>query len=132
MDTRPGDGVDGLAVGGFVRPAPQGRARGMPNFKAEEDVFLASAYVVVTTGATVGTDQDAATFWSKICNGFIRRGGNPGRKSVSLLQNRFNKVIQHEVNKYVGILTDVLREYHSGWALTDYTEEARECFCSKW
>ena len=45
--------------------------------------------------------------------------------------NRFNKVLQAEVNKYVAFLTDVLREYHSGWALTDYTAEANRMFLIK-
>ena len=125
MDTQ----FDGLLFTGS-RPAAQGRARGMPNFKADEDMFLALAYIVITTDAAVGTDQDGATFWSRIRNGFVRRGGHPGRTAASLM-NRFNKVLQAEVNKYVAFLTDVLREYHSGWALTDYTAEANRMFLIK-
>ena len=42
---------------------PTGRAKGQPNFRGDEDVMLASAYVVVTTNAAIGTDQNGATFW---------------------------------------------------------------------
>ncbi len=38
-----------------------GRAKGMPNFRADEDEMLATAYVFVTTNAAVGTDQNGAT-----------------------------------------------------------------------
>ena len=55
MDTQCGDATDGLLLTDS-RPAAQGRDRGMPNFKADEDMFLALAYVVVTTDAAVGTD----------------------------------------------------------------------------
>jgi hypothetical protein len=37
-----------------------GRAKGMPNFRADEDDMLATAYVFVTTNAVVGTDQNGA------------------------------------------------------------------------
>jgi hypothetical protein len=57
-------------------------SRGQPNFKTEqEDMFAAaSAYVVVMTNPAVGTNQNAATSWSKIYYGFVLSGGNPGRK----------------------------------------------------
>ena len=31
-----------------------------------------------------------------------------------------------EVNKYIGLLMSVLREYHSGWVLEDYVNECKE------
>ena len=68
------------------------------NFKALEDCMLASAYAFVTTNAAIGTDQDGNTFWTKICDNFIRCGGLATRTMV-LLKNRFNKVLQAEVNK---------------------------------
>ena len=86
-----------------------GRAKGQPNFRGDEDVMLASAYVVVTTNAAIGTDQNGATFSEKIRVSFLQRGGNAGRNACSL-QNRFNKVLQMEVNKYIGMLMSVLRE----------------------
>ena len=92
--------------------------------------MLASAYATVTLNAAVGTDQDGATFWSKIRDNFIRRGGLAVRSAVSL-KNRFNKVLQAEVNKYVGNLHTVLREYHSGWAMQDYITKARGLFLVK-
>ena len=102
----------------------------MGNFKAMEDVLLATAYVTVTRDAAVGTDQDGNTFWNKIRDHFIRRGGLPGRTLVSL-KNRFNKVLQAEVNKYIGYLHTVLREYHSGWGVGDYVKKAKTTFLMK-
>ncbi|KAI2513515.1 No apical meristem-associated C-terminal domain [Fragilaria crotonensis] len=109
---------------------PMGRAKGQPNFRGDEDVMLASAYVVVTTNAAIGTDQNGATFWEKIRVSFVQRGGNAGRNACSL-QNRFNKVLQMEVNKYIGMLMSVLREYHSGWVLDDYVNGAKRKFLVK-
>jgi hypothetical protein len=102
-----------------------GRSRCLPNFKVDEDVKLTSAYVLVSTNAAVGTDQDFNTFWDKIHVDFVLRGGNPNRSVVSL-QNRFNKVIQKDVNKYIGNLQQALRQYRSGWIMDDYTAEAKK------
>jgi hypothetical protein len=103
----------------------QGRSRGQSNFKVEEDIKLASSYAFVTTNAAIGTDQDGATFWDKIRANFVKRGGGAHRTTNSL-QNRFNKVLQAEVNKYIGFLQSALREYHSGWVMEDYVCEAKK------
>jgi hypothetical protein len=91
---------------------------------------LASAYLFVTTNAAVGTDQDGETYWKKICNDFIQRGGFATHTIVSL-KNCFNKVLQADVNKYVCCLHAALREYHSGWSMTDYTTKAKSDFANK-
>ena len=80
-----------------------GRVRGMPNFRAAEDLWLAKAYTMTTVNAAIGTDQNATTFWSKIRDAFIVQGGSEGRTACSL-QNRFNKAVQPEVNKFIGFL----------------------------
>jgi hypothetical protein len=104
-----------------------GRSKGNSTFKIDEDVKLASAYVFVTTNAAIGTDQDGITFWQKIRDNFVRRGGLPTRTLVSL-KNRFNKVLQAEINKYIGHLHSALREYHSGWSMGDYVAKAKAQF----
>jgi hypothetical protein len=71
-----------------------------------------------------------ATFWGKIRENFIRRGGGPERTTNSL-QNRFNKVLQCEVQKFIGFLQGALREYHSGWQMADYVLEAKKQFMFK-
>jgi hypothetical protein len=71
---------------------PMGREKGQSNFRGDEDVMLDSAYVVVTLNATIGTDQNGATFWDKLRESFLQRCGNAGR-NVKSLQNRFNKVL---------------------------------------
>lgn len=106
---------------------PAGRTKASANFKADEDVMLAQAYVSVTTNAAVGTDQDGNTFWEKIRENFVRRGGLATRTMISL-KNRFNKVLQADVNKYVGILHTVYREFHSGWSLDDFATRAKTVF----
>lgn len=109
----------------FFLAAKQGRSRGQSNFKVDEDIKLASSYAFVTTNAAIGTDQDGATFWEKIRVSFVNRGGGAQRTTVSL-QNRFNKVLQAEVNKYIGLLQSALREYHSGWVMDDYVCDAKK------
>ena len=111
-----------------IARATVGRLTG--NFKIDEDMKLASAYVFVTTNAAVGTDQDGETYWKKICNCFIQHGGFATCTIVSL-KNRFNKVLQAEVNKYVGCLHAALREYHSGWLMTDYATKGKSNFANK-
>ncbi|KAI2508973.1 No apical meristem-associated C-terminal domain [Fragilaria crotonensis] len=100
------------------------------NFKIDEDMKLASAYVFVTTNAAIGTDQDGETYWKKIRDSFIKGGGLATRTLLSL-KNRFNKVLQAEVNKYVGYLHSALREFHSGWSMIDYTTKAKAEFQTK-
>jgi hypothetical protein len=101
-----------------------GRSKGQPNFKIDEDLKVASAYASVATDAAVGTDQDGNTFWQEVRENFMRRGGAPERTSISL-QNRFNMVLQCEVQKYIGYLQGALCEYHSGWILEDYVHEEK-------
>ena len=106
------------------------RSKGIPNFKTDEDVILAAAYVHISTNAATGTDQDAATFWEKIRVEFVRRGGVNTRSGASL-QNRFNKVLQADVNKFVGYFQASLREHHSGWSMADYVADASKRFLLK-
>ena len=97
------------------------------NFTMAEDGFLAHAFVIVSTNAAVGTDQDGKMFWTKITEDFVRRGGGPSRTSNSL-KTRFNRTLQHDVNKYIGHLQGALREHHSGWVIADYTNKANDNF----
>ena len=90
--------------------------------------MLALAYAFVTTNAAIVTDQDGNTFWTKIRDNFIRRGGLATRTMVSL-KNRFNKVLQAEVNKYIGgNLKTVFSEHQSGWSMEDYVAKAKSSF----
>jgi hypothetical protein len=113
------------AVAGIVSPVPKPKSS---NFKASEDILLASAYVTVTTNAV--TDQDGNTYWSKIRENFIHRGGLASR-SVASLKNRFNKVLQAEVNKYIGNLHTAFCEFRSGWSMADYVAKAKSLFLTK-
>ena len=54
-------------------------------------------------------------------------GGTTERTGTSL-QNRFNKVLQAEINKYIAIQHRVLREYKSGWHMADYDTESKRKF----
>jgi hypothetical protein len=109
-----------------MNPPTAGRGKGQPNFKSEEDVILSSsAYGIVATNASIGKDQKGATFWGKIQELFVQHGGNAGHTACSL-QNRFNKTLQMEVNKYIGMmLMGSLNEYHSGLVLEDYINDAK-------
>jgi hypothetical protein len=81
----------------------------------------------VTTNTAVGPDQDGKTNWKKIRNSFIHRGGFATQTSSSL-KKRFNKVLQANVNKFVGYLHVALCEFHSGWSMNDYTMKAKADF----
>ncbi len=70
--------------------ATVGRSSG--NFKIDEGMKLASAYLFVTTNAAAGTDQDGETYRKKIRNSFIQRGGFAIHTILSL-KNHFNKVL---------------------------------------
>ena len=117
------------AAGNDLNSKKTGHGRGNANFKIDEDIKLAPAYVFVTTNAAVGTDQDGGAFWEKIRDSFVKREGLPSRSLLSL-QKRFNKVLQAEINKYmIGILHSVLREFHSGcWVMIDYVTKAKDVF----
>ena len=75
----------------------------------------------------VGTDQDGRMFWTKINEDFVRRGGNQSRAYTSL-KTRFSRTLQHDVNKYIGHLQGAIREYHSGWVMTDYVAKPVDDF----
>jgi hypothetical protein len=104
--------------------AAAGCRRGQPNFRAADDTMLSSHYVVVTTNAAIDTDQNGSTFWNKVRLGFIQHGGSAAGHTSGSLQNRFNKTIVLEMNKFIGMLANTLCEHHSGWALEDYTHDA--------
>ena len=72
-----------LLVGKNVKSSAGGS-----NFKlVAEDIKLASEYVVVTTNAAVGTDQDGNTFWDKIREHFIQLAGGLATRSRVSLKN---------------------------------------------
>ena len=54
------------------KKSPPGRTKASANFRADEDVMLAQAYVSVATNAAIGTDQDGNTFWEKVRHNFRR------------------------------------------------------------
>jgi hypothetical protein len=86
--------------------------------------------VHISTNAATRTDLDAATFWEKIRVDVVRRGGVNTRSGASL-QNRFNKVLQADVNKFIGYFHASLREHHSGWSMADYVADASKRFLLK-
>ena len=110
--------------------AGSGRLKGQSNFKGDEDLKLATAYTFVALDAAVGTDQDCSTFWNKIRQHFLKKGGGVERNANSL-KNRFNKVLQFEVQKFLGFLHGALREFHSGWNMDDYVTEAKKLFLTR-
>jgi hypothetical protein len=113
-----------LLVSNGIAPACRVNAG---NFTIAEDGFLVHAFVIVSTNAAVGTDQDGKMFWTKITEDFVRRGRGPSQTSNSL-KTRFNRTLQHDVNKYIGHLQGALCKYHSGWVIADYTNEANDNF----
>jgi hypothetical protein len=50
---------------------------------------------------------------------------------LQTLKNRFNKVLQAEVYKYIGNLHTAFREFRSGWSMADYVAKAKSLFLTK-
>ncbi|KAG9415597.1 hypothetical protein AC1031_009040 [Aphanomyces cochlioides] len=78
----------------------------------------------------MATDQHAGTLWEKVFQHFQSNIPRTTR-SASGLQSRWSNPIQKDVNKFVGILSAVLREYHSGWQFGDYVTLAKQRFAEK-
>ncbi|KAG9411434.1 hypothetical protein AC1031_017069 [Aphanomyces cochlioides] len=88
----------------------KGRVFGQSNFRTEEDELLASAYV-----------KSQLTHLLEL----IKAVTHFGQKSPNSLANRFNNVLQKDVSKFVGLLSQSLREFHSGWQMQDYVNDAK-------
>ena len=114
------------------------------NYKIDEDMKVASAYVhVTTTTATTPTRNAAAAaaattatisridgrtlFWDKVRHHFLQHGGTPNRSAKSL-QNRFHKVLHAEIQHYVEHLHSALCKYHRGWSKYDYVTQAKSMY----
>ncbi|KAH9162646.1 hypothetical protein LEN26_000837 [Aphanomyces euteiches] len=79
-----------------------------------------------TTCAAIGTDQSGDTFWGKVAaryHTFVAE--NSSKRSAVSLTNRFNGTLSKKTNKWVGCLSEALRDYHSGWQYNDYVEQAQ-------
>ncbi|OQR86602.1 hypothetical protein ACHHYP_10372 [Achlya hypogyna] len=85
------------------------------------------AVVIVSTDPAVGTDQSGAVYWEKVHHHYKTKIPSSTR-SVTALQARWDNPLQKHINKSVGILSSVLREYHSGWQLQDYMLHAKTKF----
>lgn len=104
-----------------------GRRKASFNYKIDEDMKLATAYVhVTTTSANAGR----TLFWDKVRDHFIQSGGSTSR-TVTSLQNRFQKVLHTEISHYIGYLQSALRDHHRGWSRHDYSTQAKSMFLSK-
>ncbi|KAJ0391063.1 hypothetical protein P43SY_011650 [Pythium insidiosum] len=101
-----------------------GRQAGQPNFKPDEDVALAKAYLESTTDPVKSTDQSGTAFWSSVHVRFMKLSLGSTRTPISL-SNRWNNVLNKSLAKWVGHLTTALREYHSGWQYGDYLNRAK-------
>ena len=107
-----------------ITAAPVGRAAGTSNWTAIETDALAAAVAEATTDPAVGTDQASAVYWDKVFALFQQKVPTSNR-SMSAIHARWTNPVQKHVNKYVGIVNAVMREYHSGWQLQDYMNHAK-------
>jgi hypothetical protein len=107
-----------------------GRSKGNSNFKIDKDVKLASVYVFVTTNAAIGTDQDSITFWQKIRDNFVRRGGLPTRTLVSL-KNRFNRFSRPRSTSILVIYIRLSASITMGGLWVTMLQKQRRSFISK-
>ena len=101
-----------------------GRTTGTTNWKTSENKALASAVVGASTDAAVGTDQSSSTFWAKVLV-LYQQKAPASKRTATALQARWSSPIQKSVNKFIGILSGVMREHHSGWQMQDYISHAK-------
>ena len=59
----------------MATPTKKGKAPGAKNFVSEEDINLTKAYRQVWGDASIGVDQDAETYYSRIAVQFAKLMG---------------------------------------------------------
>jgi hypothetical protein len=113
--------VEGASGG---EPAAKRNARGR-NFKAKDDVRLATSWLHISQDPVAGNDQRIDTFWARIADHFNDDKGadDPDYRTASSLQSRWSP-LQATVSKFAGVWQSLQNEEHSGWAPDDYMKEA--------
>ena len=100
------------------------------NFIEEEDIFLCRALVNVSQDGAKGTDQTMQEYWERIKEKFdelvatdkvcLEKGDRPWKS----LQNRFDRHIRRQVNKYNSFYKAAKEKNPSGWNEENFIEEA--------
>jgi hypothetical protein len=100
------------------------------NFKLEEDICLAKAYITTSMDASIATDQNGDTFWAKIAEKFQSLVGEEHgtRRNATSLKNRWNGHLAKACSKFTGCLTNSLKRFRSGWSYDDYVTEAKRLY----
>ena len=101
----------------------------------EEDAVLAKCWLSVSCDPITGRNQKLGSFWSRIFELFVeelKKKGNAGAsdRTSTACQNRWS-VINRDVNKFVGILTQLRSQPKSGWVESDYLKQAMSVFHSE-
>jgi hypothetical protein len=114
--------------------ARRGKSSGIKNFTQAEDVYIAKAYAMVTSDASVGTDQDGEVYYKRIGDAFNENIKDQTDfiqdRSWESVRSRWLNVVQKSLLKFAGCFNKALSEYHSGWALDDYMILAKEYYLS--
>ncbi|KAL6578928.1 hypothetical protein OROMI_009144 [Orobanche minor] len=98
------------------------------NFNSDEDKLLVSAWLNTSLDAADGNNMKGDHFWKRIESYYIQ-GKNVGwpARTRSSLNHRWG-IIQHDVNKFCGFLTQVEALRRSGVSNEDNIQEARRWY----
>ena len=115
----------------------QAKAEGKPAPKKEEkkrfwkpveDKCLCQAYVSVSGDPTVGNNQTAEQFWTRVmekCDSFIAKEiEDPKPWSWDSIRSRFQKTISKSTMVYLKYYKEVHKEDKSGWTTEMYLDQA--------
>ena len=87
----------------------------------QEDLDLCQHWIAASEDPVKGTYQKKDTLWATILNGMGTE------RTSSAVQNRWSD-ISRDVLKFIGILTQLLKIYKSGWGVIEYEAQAAIAF----
>ena len=115
--------VDVVDSGGRGEAKRAGRGKA---WKDEENLALTRAVGTVGHDSINGADQKGSTYWGKVHDAFVQRGGSPDRTHKAL-KNRWS-VLQAAINLFIGYYSTATSIERSGASDDDYLSFAHELF----
>ena len=111
----------------------KGKVSGVKNFTSLEDLNITKAYRQVTCDASVGTDQDAESYYQKIVEKFNQFMGEKKIQDrlATAIRNRWINTIQRALLKFSACMNKAITEFHSGWSLEDYISLAEKYYLAE-
>mmetsp|Transcript_8330 Transcript_8330/g.12116 ORF Transcript_8330/g.12116 Transcript_8330/m.12116 type:complete len:133 (+) Transcript_8330:44-442(+) len=102
---------------------------GQTNWTEDEDVILADSWLFISHDPIKSNQQSGETFWERIFAVFssklAKRYGEKAAstRTVTAVQNRWS-TMNHDLNKFAGVLSQVKAVPKSGYNEEDYLTDA--------